>query len=73
MNKSLIRCHGEYLLHPESAAGGGGGEERRKKKGDEPRHRSSGAGAATATEPTNRLSPDPTLLLPRPQGGAVFA
>ena len=57
MNKYPNRCRGDYLLHPDSA---GGGEERRarrrRKKGDddeshggaEPRHRSSGAGAATA-------------------------
>jgi hypothetical protein len=89
-----IGGHGDYLLHPESA---GGGEDRRarrrEKKGDddashggaEPRHRRRGAGdgAATAMDPTNRLSLDPDTLLPeapppatqkpRPQGGAVFA
>ena len=76
MNKSPNRCRGDYLLHPNSA---GGGEEqrarRRRKKGDdddeshggaEPRHRSSGAGAgaATAIDPTNRLSLDRAAFAP---------
>ena len=73
MNKSPNRCRGDYLLHPDSA---GSGEERRARRrrkkcdddeshgGAEPRHRSSGAGAATAIDPTNRLSLDRAAFAP---------